>query len=124
MSTPTHWKVKKGNTSIQDIPIYQRDGTTLETNLATAARIEFNVCKSKKGAAIISKTVGSGITVNTPNTGYVRVKLLPSDTSIEPGDYWMGLEVNWGADDNYECRLKVNDVETELFEIEQDVVNT
>lgn len=124
MSTPTHWKVKKGNTSIQDIPIYQRDGTTLETNLAGAVYIKFQVCAAKKSAAIIEKTVGSGITVDSPNTGYIRIKLLPTDTAINPGDYWMGLEVNFGADDNYETRIKVNDVETELFEIEQDVVNS
>ena len=119
----SEWKVKKGNTSEQDFAVYQKDGVTLVTNLGDVTAIEFNVCSVKKGAAIITLTEGAGIVVDSPSSGSVRITLEPTDTDIEPGDYWMGLQLTWSATEVYECVLYVDGIETEDFVVEQDIVN-
>lgn len=44
-------------------------------------------------AALITKTVGSGITLTTPASGILRVTIDSADWStIDPGNYWMVLE--------------------------------
>ena len=118
------WQVKRGNTSIQDIPIYQKDSTTLETNLAAVREITFQVKTSKTASAAVIEKLESagGILVDTPSTGYVRITLSPEDTDIDIGMYVMGLQVDWSAASIYEVRIEIDDVETTEFEVEQDVV--
>ena len=115
------WKVKQGNTSIQDFLCYDRDGVALTTLAATTA-IVFEVKTDKDKAAIIQKSKGAGCEVNNPSTGYVRVTLVPTDTEIAIGDYFMGLQLTWGADLVYDLVLKIDNVESELFQITKDVV--
>jgi hypothetical protein len=118
----SEWLLKRGNTSTQDIPIKDADGN-LVTNLADADSIVFEVKeKPKDTSPKIRKTVGSGITVNTPETGYLRLKIDPSDTeNLEMKEYYMGLEITWGSD-VYEVDLQIEGNITEKFRIEQDVV--
>ena len=119
------WKVVKGNTSIQDIPVYDRDGT-LVTNLASATEIKFHV---KTSNTVTAKTIevtktGGGIVVDTPSSGYIRITLTPTLTAITVGTYVMALEITWSATSVYECRIYIDNKETKTFEIEQDIVNT
>ena len=116
------WKVKKGNYSVQEIQCLDKDGVAL-TNLASATEIKFQVKKTKTSTAAIEKTVGSGIEVNQPSTGYIRVTLLITDTDLLPDTYYMGLQITWAGGQVYECVLKISDVETDSFVIEQDIVN-
>lgn len=117
------WKVKKGNTSIQDFEIFQKDGETLVANLAAVTAIEFNVCLTKAGAAVITLTKNNGIVVNSPLTGWARLTLTPAETAITAQDYFMGLQLTWSAGLVYDCVLFVDGVETDKFIIEPDIVN-
>ena len=118
----SEWTIKKGNTSQQDIPIKDADGN-LVTNLADADTIVFEV-KEKPGdtSPKIQKTKGSGITVNTPESGYLRLKVDSADSkNLELKEYFMGLEITWG-DDAYEVDLQIDGVVTQKLRIVQDVV--
>lgn len=46
-------------------------------------------------AAVISKTLASGIVVNSPSTGYIRVPLTSLDTSVAVGSYFIGLQIEF-----------------------------
>ena len=119
------WKVKKGNTSIQDILVKDRDGDTVIT-LATATEIKLHI-KTSETAAVASitklKTTG-GIVVDTPSTGYLRITLLQADTALTVAKYVMAIEIIWSDTSKYECRIYIDNKETKTFEIEQDIVNT
>ena len=117
----SEWRVKKGNTSIQDILVKDRDNVTV-TNLATASGIKFQVKEKKQNSKKIEKTKADGIAVDTPTTGYLRITLKPSDTAITPKRYVMGLEITWSANEIYETRIYIDDNETYDFVIEQDTI--
>lgn len=119
------WTVKKGNTSIQEILVKDKDGVTV-TNLADASEIKFEVKKNEQSStAEISLTEGAGIVVNSPSSGYLKITLSPTNTDISPGDYYMGLQITWSASLVYEINLKAGTpaVPTNIFTITQDVVN-
>jgi len=118
------WEVKKGNKSVRDILVKDKEGVTV-INLADATEIRFQIKKKKTDAApLIEKTLLSGIVVNTPSEGYLRITLLPVDTgtTLPLGDYFMGLQIKWSATDIYEIRITIDDIEAEFFRIVQDIV--
>ena len=117
----SEWRVKKGNTSVQDILVKDRDGNNV-TNLASATDIKFQVKERKTNSVKIEKTKGSGIEVDTPTTAYLRITLLPSNTSIARKRYVMGLEITWSANVKYETRIYIDDNETDDFVVEQDTI--
>ena len=114
--------IKKGNTAVQDILIKDKAGDEV-TTLAAATEIKFQIKALKTGAALVEKTDGAGIEVDTPSTGYLRVTLLSADTGQIPKIYYMGLQITWGAEVR-EVIIKVGDIETEELRIVQDIVNT
>lgn len=118
----SEWKIIKGNTSVQDIPVYDKDDNLL-TNLADATEVKF-VVKESRGAETnkIEKTNGDGIEVNTPTTGYLRITLTPTDTTITPGRYIMALQITWSATEKYEVRIYINNSETDKFLVEQEAI--
>lgn len=118
----SEWKVKKGNTAVQDIPIKDKDGD-LVTTLATATEIKFQIKELETGVALVEKTVAAGIEVDTPSEGYLRLTLSAVDTNQTPKIYYMGLQIKW-ATETREVILKVDSTETEKLEITQDIVNT
>jgi len=120
----SEWRVKKGNTSVQEILIKDRDGNNV-ANLAVATHIKFQVKETKTVAATkIEKTkeVGGGIAVDTPSEGYLQITLEPTDTNLPPRKYYMGLEIKWSDTVLYEVTMMADGKETEVFEIEQDIM--
>ena len=117
------WRVKKGNTSIQDIPIYDKKDALI-TNLDEATEIVFQVKDTKfSETPAIEKTLSAfEIDVDTPLAGYLRLLLTPEDTDIAVGKYYMGLQITWSATLVYEVRMYIDDREVNSFEITQDVV--
>jgi len=118
----SEWSVKRGNTSVQDVLVKDKDGNLI-TDLADAQTIVFQVKEKKPNTTPkITKTKGDGIQVNIPSTGYLRITLLPSETNLTVKKYFMGLEIKWSADVIYETIIEINGIETDVFRIRQDVV--
>ena len=124
------WKVKRGNTSIQEIPIFDKDGVLI-TNLADAEEIRFQVRETEDSPDfIIEKGLASGvggISVNDPDPGILKITIDPDDTTasgIETGKYVMGLQIKWSNLLNWEVVMKIDGTETTEFEIEKDIVRT
>jgi len=118
----SNWIVKKGNTSIQEILIQDKDGNNV-INLATAIYIKFQVKQTKTTTTVlIEKTMLDGIAVDAPSEGYLRITLKPTDTNLTPKKYYMGLEIKWSDTLLYEVTMVADGTETETFEVEQDIV--
>lgn len=118
------WIVKKGNTSIQNIPVKDKNGDLVE-DLASTTEIKFQVKENKADVTPkISKTKGvaGGIEVDTPSTGYVRITLKPSDTNITVREYFMALEVKWSDVLLYETIIEIEGVETDVFRIREHMI--
>jgi len=117
-----NWIVKKGNTSVQEIPIYNKNGVLLQ-NLTEASVIKFQVKKNKSDQSPkISKTLGNGIAVDVPLKGYLRIDLTPNNTDLPLGDYFMALQIEWSIDEIYEIILEIENEETEIFQIIESMI--
>lgn len=120
------WIVKKGNKSVRDILIKDKNGVTV-TNLADATEIKFQIKEEKKDTtAKVEKVKDDGIAVLTgDDLGKLRITLLPVDTgtTLSVGDYYMGLQIKWSATDIYEVNITIDNVKTESFRIQQDIVS-
>ena len=119
----SEWIVKKGNTSIQEIEINDKDGNPVE-NMADAIDIDFQIKIAKLDEeSVIAKTKGAGIEVLTgDDLGKLRITLLPADTEIKVKKYFMGLQLRWDDITIYEVDLTIDGVETDVFRITQDMV--
>ena len=115
------WKVTRGNTSVRDIPVYDQKGSLVQ-DLADATAIHFHVCKHRECSGLIQKNKSNGIEVNIPETGYLRLTLLPADTKIPPLKYYVALQIKWSATRIYECVIKVNGQVTDRLEIVPELV--
>jgi hypothetical protein len=116
------WLVKRGNTSVQDIPVKDSKGV-LVTNLAAALEIKFQVKEKKSDTTPkISKTKGDGIQVDTPNIGYLRITIPPLETDITVKKYFMALEIVWSATEKWETVIEIKGVETDVFRIREHMI--
>lgn len=118
------WQTKAGNTTIQDFLVTDKDDETV-TTLATATEIKFQIKKTKTATtALVEKTAGDGIEVDTPTTGYLRITLDDTDTgtTLSVGDYFMALRITESGGDIYETNLSIDDIKTEKFRIRQNIV--
>lgn len=118
------WIVKKGNKSVRDILIKDKDGNIV-SSLADAEEIKFQVKKDKTGSSTgIEKILNDGIEVNTPTEGYLRITLKPTDTNITIGHYFMALQIKWNVVDVYEIKIMINKKVSDKFIIEQDIIQS
>lgn len=119
------------------IKLYQKDSATLVfpvkdtdgnliTNLATATAIKFMVKDSRDDldiAALISKSLGSGVTANSPTVGYITVQLDATDTSAVVGIKYFGVQIEYSATNIKELFVKYNGQTTNQIEFVQGVIN-
>jgi hypothetical protein len=115
-------RIKRGNTANLEIKCLDRNGQII-TDLAVTSEIHYQVKKREKQVVPdIAKTKGGGITVNTPATGWITVVLDTTDTDLPIGKYYQAVQLEYAGGEKYECRLLVEDVETERLEIQQDII--
>ena len=93
--------ITRGKTWALNVTVYQSDGTT-PYNLSTVSQITFNLKQSTTStvAPLITKTLGSGITITSPTVGTFAVALIVADTLLLEAykDYWFDIEmVDQGA---------------------------
>jgi len=117
-------RIIRGNTKVLDV-LCKDENDAIITTLASAQEIKFHVKDEKESASFrIAKDLANGIAIDTPSTGYLRITLLPTDTTITPQLYQMGLEIKWDDDNVYEAeKITIDDVEVSILEIMQSTVN-
>ncbi len=115
------WQVIRGNTTVRNIPVYDQKGILVQ-DLADATEIHFHVCKNRECSGIIQKDKSNGIEVDIPETGWLRITLLPADTKIPPLKYFVALQIKWSATRIYETVIKVDGQKTDRLEIVPELV--
>jgi len=110
------WKVKRGNTSIQEIPVYNKKRKLIE-DLDDVETATFVVKEKRDGAALITKTKDDGIEVDEPSPGHLTITLDPKDTDLPARKYFMALELLWSSGKKYEVIFKIDGQESEMMEI-------
>lgn len=63
----------------------------------TAATIKFHISRDEGVAALITKSIGSGITVPTPTDGNIVVAMAASDTATICGELYFQVIVTDGS---------------------------
>lgn len=113
---------KKGNTGIIEMLIRDRNGDVV-TNLAAATEATFVVKPTETGTALFTLTkTGGDILMDTPSSGYVRITISPTNMTQTPKRYYCALKIQWTPTQIYEVHIYVDDIETEAFRIEQNIV--
>lgn len=115
------WEIVKGNTEVEEIPLYDNQGE-LVTNLSLASAVKFQIKTERTGTPLVSKSLGDGIEVDQPEPGYIRLTLSATDTDLDPGFYVIGLQIEWN-DEIKEIEFLINNQKTRRLRILQDVVN-
>jgi hypothetical protein len=130
-------EIKYGNKFVLDFPCKDKDGSTI-TNLSDAEEIYFQIKQTADAEdKFISLTkTNSEITINTPDTGTVRVTgtaekwcdrdEIPFAYNSEKGRneflaYW-GLQLNFPDDDIREIVITDYGTETDRVTIVEDIV--
>ena len=116
------WKIKRGNTSVQDIAVRDKDGALVQ-NLSEATAIKFQVSEHYESNGLIDKTKEEGIEVDTPEIGYLRITLLPAETNLPARKYFMGLQIKWSDEKIYETVMKVDGEITDRLEIIPELIS-
>jgi len=118
-------RLKLGNTVTLQFPVKDSTGNLI-INLNTAVAVKFLIKINPTDTdleAIISKTLGSGITVDDPSLGYIKVEIESNDfLNVSAGDYYFGLQVEFPSSKIYELDVIDNDCPSNLVSIVQDVV--
>ena len=115
--------VKRGNTKALEVLCKDENGNII-TTLASVEEIRFHVKEKKDSVTTkIAKSLDNGIVADTPSTGYVTITLLPTDTTLVPKNYPMGLQIKWDKDNIYEAdKIEIDGVAVDTLKIVQDIV--
>jgi len=92
-------RLKIGNSIDLLFTAQDKNGAVI-LNLSAATAIKFMVKVNETDTdltAKISKDLISGIVVDMPVTGNIKVSLSTTDTTIPAGIYFVALQIVWGA---------------------------
>jgi len=119
-------RIKKGNQIKTQIEIIDIDKNPV-TNLATAATVTFMLKKNITDLdvnAVLTKTLANGVSVNNPVLGSVLVTIDTPDTvNINPGTYYMALQIVYTGVNHQEVDLTESDDAIETVEIVEDIID-
>ena len=82
-----------GDTLILEITAKDSDGTALDL---TGLTVKWSLARVNTSPALLTKTVGSGITVTNAALGQFKVELTPTDTASFSGEYYHEVRVFQG----------------------------
>jgi len=117
-------RVKKENAITIKVLVKDSEGTII-SDLATATFVKFMVKETKttpNAEAIITKSIGDGLTIDDPSTGYIKVVLTSVDTNISIGYYVMAIQIEYSPTNIQEINLSEEGSTTDAFEIYQDII--
>lgn len=88
-------RVTRGTTAnIVIVPLIDHD---FVNNLEIVTRVDFVLRNSRSRELAVEKTKpsDSGISINDPEDGKIRVVLTPGDTLLVPGFYDLSIQLEW-----------------------------
>ena len=117
--------IKIQNAILFEAPVVDQDGNIV-TNLATASNIYYMIKRKKTDAdidALVTKSVGSGVTVNSPIIGTLSIQINSPDTaSIVPATYYHAIQIVYTPNNKQELYLYENGKQNDTITFIQDVI--
>lgn len=117
-------QIKRGNSATLQFEVRDQDDV-LVSDLATAIAVKFMLKKFATDTdleAIVSKSLGDGVTVDDPSTGFISVALTSTDTDIDARKYYFALQVEYSATNKIEINIKEADCEINTIDVTQDII--
>jgi hypothetical protein len=105
-------QLKRGNSVNLKILVKDSLGNIIENlALATAVKFVMKINKSDDDAhAVVSKNLTNGIVVDYPSIGYISISLTSTDMTINPINYFWGVQITWSPTNVVEIDIKDVDV--------------
>lgn len=88
-----YFKMVSGDS--KDLNITATDGAGAIIDITGVSDIKWQLFTPISGAAIISKTLGAGVTVTDAVAGEFSVSISPTDTDDLDGDYWHEVQITY-----------------------------
>ena len=85
-----HFVMWSGDDKVITVTVYDNDDDVVDI---TDATITWRLSQNVDSAALITKTVGDGITISDPTNGIFTITLEPSDTAPLSGRYYHECEI-------------------------------
>lgn len=108
-------QLKKGNAVTIGI-LVKDSGGAIVGNLSTATDVVFvmKINKTDKDEdAVVKKDLATGITVDDPSLGYIKIPLTSTDMDITAKNYFLAVQIIYSATNKIEINIR----DTELSEI-------
>jgi len=118
-------KIYQGDSIDLIFPVKDTDGALL-SDLGTAIAIKFMVKTLKTdsdGSALISKSLGSGVTADSPTLGYITVNLDRADTLSIVGIKYFGVQIEYSASSVKELFINYDNEYTDQIEFLKGVID-
>lgn len=93
-SAEYNFEMASGTTKVLRNTITDRNGAAVDLS---GASIEFNLAKRENDAALLTLSIGSGVTITDAVNGQHDVELAPIDTAALVGSYYWQIEVTDSA---------------------------
>ena len=117
--------IKIQNAVLFQTAVVDQNGTII-TNLATATDIYYMIKINPTDAdvdALVTKTVGAGITVNAPTLGSLSIQIDSPDTANIPvGTYYHAIQVVYTPLNKQELYLFENGKPNDTINLTQDII--
>lgn len=95
-ATGQNFEMHAGDRKQIQISVTEEDGSVLD--LISFTQITWVIYHQTTKVAVLTKTLGAGITVPTPSNGVILIDLLPADTeNISPSLYNHECEISDGS---------------------------
>lgn len=119
-------ELKKGNYVKLVIGPIRDANKAIITNLATAASIRYLVKEEASDldtAAVITKGLATGVTIDDPSQGCVSVVINAADTESLPlEEYYQGLQIEYSSTNIQEINIIENNQAINMLTLTPDVV--
>ena len=79
------------------IPVTVKDSADVVVDITAATAIKWNLYRDSRGTALVTKTLGSGITVTSGVGGIFTIALVAGDTSALFGYFYHEAELTLGG---------------------------
>ena len=88
--------IYSGDDKVITVTVYDNDDAIVDI---TGVTITWQLSQNVSSAALITKTVGSGITLSDPTSGVFTITLDPADTNSLSGRYYHECEITDSSSD-------------------------
>jgi len=105
-------QLKRGNSVTISVLVKDSNGVIV-SDLASATEVIFVMKINKTDTdenAVVMKTLATGITVDDPSTGYVKIPLTSTDMNIVAKNYFLAVQIIYFTNNKIEINIRDSEI--------------